>query len=153
MGTTTKQPDSGKRRANYGLDAPGVVRNLLVAAALGFLAWPLGLALELVLWSQGPEPLRIIFPLNYMGPSAGVVCLLLACWMVYYSYAGKVRLRDRLLDGIPWRGDEAVLDVGCGRGLMLVGAAKRLTTGKATGIDLWQGEDLGGNSPEATRAN
>lgn len=153
MGATTKQPAPARPRANYGLDAPGVVRNLLVAAALGFLAWPLGLALELVLWSQGPEPFRIIFPLNYIGPSVGVVCLVLACWMVYYSYAGKTRLRDRLLDGMAWRGDEAVLDVGCGRGLMLVGAAKRLTTGKATGIDLWQGEDLGGNTPEATRAN
>jgi cyclopropane fatty-acyl-phospholipid synthase-like methyltransferase len=31
---------------------------------------------------------------------------------------------------------EAVLDVGCGRGLMLVGAARRLKTGKAVGIDL-----------------
>jgi ubiquinone/menaquinone biosynthesis C-methylase UbiE len=54
---------------------------------------------------------------------------------------------------VPWRGDEAVLDVGCGRGLLLIGAAKRLTTGKATGIDLWQGEDLAGNSPQATLAN
>jgi len=41
-------------------------------------------------------------------------------------------------------GDEQVLDVGCGRGLMLIGAAKRLTTGKATGIDVWQAEDLFG---------
>ena len=153
MMATTKQPASGKRQPDYGLDAPGVIRNLLLAAALGFLAWPLGLALHVVLWSQAPEPVRVIFPLNYMGPSAGLVCLLLASWMVYYSYAGKLRLRDRLLDGIPWRGDEAVLDMGCGRGLMLLGAAKRLTTGKATGIDLWQGEDLAGNTPEATRAN
>src|SRR5262249_52487996 len=35
----------------------------------------------------------------------------------------------------------------------LLGAAKRLSTGRATGIDLWQGEDLAGNSPDATRAN
>jgi ubiquinone/menaquinone biosynthesis C-methylase UbiE len=153
MRATTKQPASGRRRPRYGLDAPGVIRHLLVVAALGFLAWPLGLALHVVLWSQAPEPVRIIFPLNYIGPSAGLVCLLLASWMVYYSYAGKLRLRDRLLDGIAWRGDEAVLDVGCGRGLMLLGAAKRLTTGKATGIDLWQGEDLAGNTPKATRAN
>jgi arsenite methyltransferase len=40
-----------------------------------------------------------------------------------------------------------------GRGLLLVGAAKRLTTGKATGIDLWQEEDLAGNTAQATRAN
>jgi ubiquinone/menaquinone biosynthesis C-methylase UbiE len=153
MAATTNQPTPRKRRANYGLDAPGVVRNLLVIALLGFLAWPLGLALEVVLWWQSQEPNRIVFPLDYMGPALGIVCLSMGCWMVYYSYAGKFRLRNRLLNGIPWRGDEAVLDVGCGRGLLLLGAAKRLTTGRATGIDLWQVEDLSGNSLAATRAN
>jgi arsenite methyltransferase len=141
------------RRADYGLDAPGVLRNLFVVAIVGFLAWPLGLALQVVLWWQTPEPFRIIFPLNYMGPAIGFVCLLMGCWMLYYSYVGKLRMREQLLNEVPWRGNEAVLDVGCGRGLMLVGAAKRLTSGKATGIDLWQGEDLAGNNPEATRAN
>jgi ubiquinone/menaquinone biosynthesis C-methylase UbiE len=46
-----------------------------------------------------------------------------------------------------------VLDVGCGRGLLLIGAAKRLTTGKAVGVDIWQTEDLSGNRPEATQEN
>jgi ubiquinone/menaquinone biosynthesis C-methylase UbiE len=52
-----------------------------------------------------------------------------------------------------WRGDEAVLDVGCDRGLLLIGAAKRLTTGKAVGVDIWQAGDLSGNRPEAAQAN
>jgi ubiquinone/menaquinone biosynthesis C-methylase UbiE len=140
-------------KANYGLDAPKVIRNLLLATLLGFLAWPPGLALELVLWSDTPEPFRIIFPLQYIGPSVGLVCLLMAWWMLYYSLFGKLRMRDALLSQLPWRGDEAVLDVGCGRGLLLIGAAKRLKAGKATGIDLWQAEDLAGNSPKATSAN
>ena len=46
-----------------------------------------------------------------------------------------------------------MLDVGCGRGLLLIGAAKRLTTGKAVGVDIWQAEDLSGNRPEATQEN
>jgi len=37
---------------------------------------------------------------------------------------GKVRERERLLDTLTWRGDEQVLDLGCGRGLMLIGAAR-----------------------------
>jgi arsenite methyltransferase len=47
-----------------------------------------------------------------------------------------------------------VLDVGCGRGLLLAGAAKRLDgIGKATGIDIWSNTDMGGNSEAATRHN
>jgi ubiquinone/menaquinone biosynthesis C-methylase UbiE len=46
-----------------------------------------------------------------------------------------------------------VLDIGCGHGLMLIGAAKRLRDGKATGIDLWQKQDQAGNSREATLLN
>ena len=65
----------------------------------------------------------------------------------------QLKVRDRILDSLPWRGDEQVLDVGCGRGLLLIGAAKRLKTGKATGVDIWQSQDLSGNSAEATKAN
>ena len=143
----------GKGKPNYGLDAPGVVRNLLIAVVLGFAAWAFGLAFEIVLWAQSPEPIRIIFPFQYIGPTVSALCLFLAGWMIYYSFFGKIRMREALLNSVKWRGDEAVLDVGCGRGLLLVGAAKRLTTGKATGIDLWQEQDLGGNTPEATEAN
>jgi ubiquinone/menaquinone biosynthesis C-methylase UbiE len=53
-----------------------------------------------------------------------------------------------------WSGGEQVLDVGCGRGLLLAGAAKRLNAGgHATGIDIWSTEDLAGNSEQATRHN
>jgi ubiquinone/menaquinone biosynthesis C-methylase UbiE len=73
--------------------------------------------------------------------------------MVWGSRVGKLRLRDRVLDGLALRGDETVLDVGCGHGLLLIGAAKRVPRGRAVGIDLWQTEDQAGNSPDATRAN
>lgn len=46
-----------------------------------------------------------------------------------------------------------MLDVGCGRGLVLNAAAQRLTTGKAVGIDLWNERDQSGNHPDATRKN
>jgi SAM-dependent methyltransferase len=141
-------------RPSYGLDAPGVVRNLFLAAAGGAFAFLTGMTLEFVFWPWSSEPIaRVIIPLYFIGPWVAAACLLTGLGMVWYSYAGKVRMRERLLDRVPWRGDEAVLDVGCGRGLMLVGAAARLKSGKATGVDLWQAEDLAGNSPEATLAN
>lgn len=73
--------------------------------------------------------------------------------MVWGSKFGKLRLRDKLIESLALRGDERVLDVGCGHGLMLLGAAKKLTTGRAVGIDLWQKQDQAGNSREATLEN
>jgi ubiquinone/menaquinone biosynthesis C-methylase UbiE len=90
---------------------------------------------------------------------AGVLGLVAAyllgmgCLMLYGSKVGKLRRRDRLLEFVPWTGAETVLDVGCGGGLMLIGAAKRLTTGKAVGINFWQAKDQSNNNPEATLAN
>jgi len=44
--------------------------------------------------------------------------------------------------------------VGCGRGLLLAGAAKLLNSnGRATGVDIWSTHDMGGNSEAATRHN
>lgn len=53
---------------------------------------------------------------------------------------------------IPWQGDEQVLDVGTGSGILLVGCAKQLTTGKGIGIDVWQANS-GGSSPERFYSN
>src|SRR5579871_562626 len=133
-------PPPGAKRPDYGIDAPGVVRNLAIggAAALGLaaVAFPLG-------WA----------PLARMATGAAIGCLVGAGWMVWGSKVEKVWERDRLLDSLPWRGEETVLDVGCGRGLLLIGAAKRLTSGKAVGVDIWQAEDLSGNRLEATQEN
>ena len=77
--------------------------------------------------------------------------------MTWKSRVGKLDTRDQLLSEVsairPWLGNEDCLDVGCGRGLMMIGAAKRLSTGKAVGIDLWSAKDQAANSPEATLMN
>ncbi len=91
--------------------------------------------------------------LTRMASIVAIVWLFFAGWMIWDSKVGKLWSRDRLLDALKLRGDELVLDVGCGRGLLLIGAAKRLTTGKALGVDIWNVEDLSGNRPEATLEN
>lgn len=53
-------------------------------------------------------------------------------------------------------GDERLLDLGCGRGAVLLLAAERLDTGRATGVDLWPGSGGRGqsaNGQSATRSN
>jgi SAM-dependent methyltransferase len=153
--TTIDAATSKTARPNYGLDAPGVVRNLLLVGAAVWLCWTLA---ALRLWSGtlvvGPiAGVNLVFPLAISGLWAGTGCAAMAVWMIWSSKVGKIRRRERLLQHIPWTGREQVLDVGCGRGLMLIGAAKRLTTGKATGIDIWQAEDLSGNRPDAMLEN
>src|SRR6476659_10411239 len=134
------------RAPNYGIDAPVAVRNLLIVAALGIISLT---TLLLRVWSK-QDPIALIGrPLI----SAGLSCGAMAVWMIYDSKIGKVREREYYLDKIAWRGDERVLDVGCGLGLFLIGAAKRLKTGRAVGIDLWQAEDLSGNTPAGTLNN
>jgi ubiquinone/menaquinone biosynthesis C-methylase UbiE len=83
----------------------------------------------------------------------GAGCLLGGLLMIYMSKVGKLRIRDRVLGMVSWRGNERVLDVGCGRGLLLIGAAKRLSSGAAVGVDIWSGKDLSGNTAEATIRN
>jgi ubiquinone/menaquinone biosynthesis C-methylase UbiE len=59
---------------------------------------------------------------------------------------------DRVLDDLRLRGDETLLDLGCGRGAVLLAAAKRLPQGRAIGVDIWQADQTG-NSQQATLAN
>lgn len=137
---------NGNRAPNYGIDAPLAVRNLLVVGALGMLSLITRL---LGVWSR-QDPIAVIGrPLL----AAGLGCGVMGLWMLYDSKIGKVREREEYLDMITWRGDERVLDVGCGLGLFLIGAAKRLSTGRAVGIDKWQQEDLSGNNAAGTLSN
>jgi len=73
-------------------------------------------------------------------------------WYVYATRSGKFVVWDRVLDELRLRGDETVLDLGCGRGAVLLAAAKRLPRGRAIGVDLWRADQTD-NSQEATLAN
>lgn len=142
------------RRASqpdFGVDAPAVMRNFFLVGALC-------LALIFVTPATlhfGPVIVLWHSSLGWMGG-----CLLLqGCLFLLYVKVGKFRHRDFMLGLHSWQGEERVLDVGCGRGLLLAGAAKRLTVGHgqgrghATGIDIWSNTDMGGNSEAATQRN
>jgi arsenite methyltransferase len=131
-------------KPDYGIDAPGVIRNLLViGAGLLLLGWFVPkVQIGPVTFLLGP---MMFFP--------GGACIVEGILMIVYSKHGKFRHRDRMLNLIGWKGTESVLDVGTGRGLMMIGAAKRLTTGRAVGIDIWSTKDLSGNAIEKTLRN
>jgi len=107
---------SADRKGSYGLDAPYMLV-LPPAAMLLYLVW--GLAA----WTPGP-----LIGVPIMGACA------FFGW--HASRRGKFVVWNRLLDQIQLRGDERLLDLGCGRGAVLLMAAERLTTGRAVGVDL-----------------
>ncbi len=87
-------------------------------------------------------------------PFIGAGLVALFCGFGWHSSRrGKFVVWRQILDDLKMRGDEQILDVGCGRGAVLLMAAGRLTTGHATGIDLWRTQDQSGNAIEATRKN
>ena len=132
-------------KPNYGVDAPDIMRNFLL---FGVIAISLGFFL------LSFNRLGIIIAVVGFGLCAvGLVGLTLGSIMVVYALWGKFNYRDYVLNLIDWQGDEMVLDVGTGRELLMIGAAKRLTTGKAIGIDIWNAEDLSSNTAENTLKN
>jgi arsenite methyltransferase len=133
---STQTPD-------YGLDGGRAVRTMFVvglAAAIG----------GFLLLHRATSPhLGVAWTLQI----SGLLFLILATLMYASSRFGKLRARDRILARLNLRGDETVLDVGCGHGLLLISAAKMLPRGRAVGIDLWSNWQQADNSREATLRN
>jgi ubiquinone/menaquinone biosynthesis C-methylase UbiE len=84
---------------------------------------------------------------------AGLFILAILGFYLHGTLRGKFVLWAELLDSLNLRGDERILDMGCGRGAVLLMAAQHLTTGRAVGVDLWRTIDQSGNSAEATQRN
>src|SRR5205823_14403688 len=85
---------------------------------------------------------------------AGALWLFLSAGSyVYTTRAGKFAVWAELLDRLGLNGDERLLDIGCGRGAVLLMAAQRLPRGRAVGVDVWSTTDQLGNAEQVTRQN
>lgn len=129
-----ESPLPNPRWPRYGVDAPGIPA---VFGAAGVACW-----LAAAWWAPGRIALA----------AAGTVLLGLTGVYLHTTLRGKLRIWERELDRAGLKGDEQLLDLGCGRGAVLIEAAKRLPAGRAVGADLWS-KDQSGNRPDATLAN
>jgi arsenite methyltransferase len=143
------EESQGSGKPDYGIDAPDVLRNLFL---IGIPCLLLGIF--------GPRQLRLGSVSFLLKPTffwTGLFLTAEGLLFLLYVKVGKFRHRDLMLSLVEWRGDEQVLDVGCGRGLLLAEAARILASlpgnGSATGIDIWSANDMAGNSEAATLRN
>jgi ubiquinone/menaquinone biosynthesis C-methylase UbiE len=118
----------------YGIDAPPIPAVLGAAAAGCFLA--------AARWRTGRLATTTI----------GTVLLAQSACYLHTTLRGKHRIWRHELDRLGLAGDEQLLDLGCGRGAVLIEAARRLPRGRAVGADLWT-NDQSGNRADATLAN
>jgi arsenite methyltransferase len=125
--------------ARYGVDGPSHVA-VLVAATSALLA-----AAAAALAARRRLGWLLLTGGAFEGFRAGTY--------LYATLRGKLEVWAREVDALHLTGTEQVLDLGCGRGAVLLTVARRLTTGRAVGLDLWQAKDQSGNTEAAARRN
>lgn len=135
------------RKTDYGLDAPGVI---LIFLSLGSLGFPLG---GLFYWWLADKLAWAAYSFLALGFLVSLVGMGTVFLMVRSSRVGKLGEYRQIVESLDLHGHERVLDVGCGRGFLLTAMARRLTTGKAVGVDIWLKRDQAGNHPIVTLAN
>jgi arsenite methyltransferase len=130
-----------RRRGDYGFDAPYVP---IILGSIGVCMLIIG---ALSAWFFHALVPGIIFL------ACGTLILLSTAGYIYTTRWGKFQVWGELLSQLQLEGSECVLDMGCGRGAVLLMAADHLPGGKATGIDLWKTNDQSGNARSVTQHN
>jgi arsenite methyltransferase len=120
-------PDSGVV-GSYGDDFPRVELGLWLAT--------LGAGLVMLFAAIANAP-----GLPLAAFCACIVLASAALLLIWSSRVRNVRERVRCVDRLELADDAYVLDVSCGRGIVLVEAARRVPDGLAVGIDTWHASD------------
>ena len=137
-------PLMNQRKANYGVDAPNIIRNLFLCSLSLLIASIFSFRIQTSLW----------FWLVFLYSFPTFLALFgTGCWMLYGIKISKPKIVSKMIQNLKLAGNEEVLDLGCGRGLLLCEIAKCLPNGKAHGIDLWSAKDQSGNRLEKTLEN
>jgi len=124
---------------DYGFDAPYIPIGLAIATVLAFCVAAILFANSFWWFAISSLVGAVVFALSTTN-------------FLWTTRRGKFIVWSELLDTLALRGDERLLDVGCGRGMVLILAAKRLPAGHAFGVDLWTA-DQSGNSEQVTLRN
>lgn len=135
-------------KARYGIDAPPAIKQLALTAVISLI---IGIVAYKVLAISYNTIAIIILATMIVFSIINIIFFMLMLWS---SLFGKLMMRNKIVESLNLEGHEKVLDIGCGRGLLLHELAKHLNQGgKAVGLDLWRTEDLSNNQEALTRQN
>jgi arsenite methyltransferase len=81
----------------------------------------------------------------------GAFIVTTAALFIRTTRVGKFEVWAEILDGLRLRGDETLLDLGCGRGAVLLAAAKLLPNGRAIGVDIWRADQTDNSQQNTLR--
>jgi ubiquinone/menaquinone biosynthesis C-methylase UbiE len=117
----------------------------------GYYALPIFIVLFVIIIALG------VAVFVFLSQAAGIILVLFGVYLFFaygvsMYFAGQSKAAE-FPEMLHIRGDEKVLDVGCGLGKMTVAVAKHLTTGKVIGVDIWDKMEIPGNSPERAYEN
>jgi arsenite methyltransferase len=124
---------NARRKGRYGIDAPYVPLSMTAGlfACIG---------------------LMVFAHMGGLWITVVTLAVILSVYM-HTTLRGKFVAWRSLLVTLPWRGDEQILDLGCGRGAILLMAAECAPRGRAVGIDIWSSKDQSGNAMNVTGSN
>lgn len=139
-------PDLHRPRGEYGYDGDYRLIPAPVVAA-GYAAVCAALAAFAVVSIVGGATLTAV-----LTGGGALLLIYTGASFVRLTRVGKFEVWARILTELRLRGNERVLDVGCGRGAVLLTVAKLLPRGRAVGVDLWRADQTG-NSRAGTLRN
>lgn len=133
-----------KLKANYGLDAPSAVKCLLFFGCGAFALTPFAFLVDDPFWQLCAL---------LLGPTSSLIFFWISLSKVYSSKIKKPKLISKLIEELDLQPDQRLLDLGCGKGIFLIEAAKRLEPKNAYGVDIWDKYDHSDNSVGETLNN
>jgi arsenite methyltransferase len=135
------------KKADYGQDMPVIIIGATIIACI---------FVVLAAWQYtryNVNPGKQILAMTIVFALLSLFLFTLSIAGIWSSRIGKLKLRDKVLSKISFKGSEKILDIGCGRGLLLIEAAKIIPGGTAIGVDLWLGNIEYKNSPQMVLDN
>jgi SAM-dependent methyltransferase len=143
-----------KRKLDYGIDAPGIRMGMFLISIVGLILICFTILASSTWFTDLPIVRFVFYILGFTLTSYGMY---MASYMTYSSRIGKLKTRDFLLSEVGkylnWNDISQTLDVGCGKGLLMIGSAKKLKSGFSIGIDIWNSNDQSENHESSTLQN